>query len=241
MEEKLDAMMEEFRDTKRELEQKFLSSLNQLKKEINAAQESTMRQFSKKISSSTYEFWRKGNEHQFNFNCGIEDTIDNAKSELSKVKAADNDSKEAVKRAESSLDEGAKALTIRQKHIKIADRSDLSWATIKHYMADPLADGPEDEKEIARSEKEALKKQERANAKKVPKRGGGGKSRKPRQDYHQRNPSYRYEPYNDFGKRKWFALPPPPMPQQQFRPLVLGPCFRCGAYGHIQSSCSTPA
>jgi len=71
MEEKMDAMMEEFRDTKRELEQKFPSLRNQLKKEINAAQESTMRQFSKKIGSPTYEFQRKGNEHQFNFNCGI--------------------------------------------------------------------------------------------------------------------------------------------------------------------------
>ena len=42
-----------------------------------------------------------------------------------------------------------KALTIRQKHIKIADRSDLSWATVKHYMADLLANGPDDDKEIA--------------------------------------------------------------------------------------------
>ena len=145
-----------------------------------------------------------------------------------------------MNRAESSLDEGAKALTIRQKHIKIADRSDLSSATVKHYMANPLADGPEDEKEIARSEKEALKGQERANAKKVPKRGGG-KSRKPRQDYHQQNPSFRYEPYNDFGRREQFALPTPPMPQRQFRPRVLRPCFCCGAYGYIQSSCTAPA
>ena len=121
-----------------------------------------------------------------------------------------------------------KTLTIRQKHIKIADRSDLSWATVKHYMADPLADGPEDEKDIARLEKEALKEQERANVKKAPKRGGG-RFRKPRQDYQQQ--SYRFEPYNDFGRRERFA-PPPPMPQRQFRPRVLGPCFHCGAYSH---------
>ena len=46
------------------------------------------------------------------------------------------------------------------------DRLDLSWAMVRHYMADPLADGPEDEKEIARSEKEARKKFEQAQAKK---------------------------------------------------------------------------
>ena len=39
----------------------------------------------------------------------------------------------------------------RNKHIKIANRSDLSWATVNHYMADPLADSPEDDKEIDKS------------------------------------------------------------------------------------------
>jgi len=140
-------------------------------------------QFSKRIGSSTYEFWRKGN--QFNFNCSIEDAINTAKSELSKIKTTDSDTRDAVQRAEMSLNEGLKALSIRQKHIKIANRSDLSWATEKHYMANPLADGPEDEDEIARSEKEALKEQERAHAKKAPQHGGGGKFRKSRQDYYQ--------------------------------------------------------
>ena len=102
VEEKLDTMMAEFRDTKRELEQKFSSSLNEFKQEINAAREKTVQQFSKKIGSFTYEFWRKGNEHQFNFNCGIEDAIDSAKSELSMIKATNSDTKEAVKRAEMS-------------------------------------------------------------------------------------------------------------------------------------------
>ena len=205
---------------------------------MNATQEKTVRQFLKRIGSSTYKFKRKGNEHQFNFNCGIKNAIDNAKSQLAKVKPADVETKEAVKRAEMSLDEGTKALTTRQKHIKIADRSDLSWATVKHYMADPLADGPDDEKEIARSEKEAQKEQEWAQAKKGAKRGGGGgKFRRSRQDHLQRD--YRFDLYNDFGRRERFASQPP-MPQRQFRPRVLGPCFRCGAYGHIQSTCTAP-
>ena len=73
---------------------------------MNATQEKTVWQFSKRIGSSTYKFRRKGNEHQFNFNCGIEDAIDSTKSELPKVKSADKETKEAVKRAEMSLDEG---------------------------------------------------------------------------------------------------------------------------------------
>jgi len=57
-----------------------------------------------------------------------------------------------------------------------------------------------------------MKEEERAQAKKAPKRGGsgGGKFRKSRQAYYQRD--YRFEPYNEFGRRERFALPPPPMP-----------------------------
>jgi len=113
MESKFDAMMAEFRDTKRELEQKFSSSLNEFKREMNAAQEKTVRQFSKRIGSSTYEFRRKGNEHLFNFNCGIKDAIDTAKSELSKIKTTGSDTRDVVQRAEMSLDKGAKAHQVK--------------------------------------------------------------------------------------------------------------------------------
>jgi len=108
-----------------------------------------------------------------------------------------------LKRAESSLDEGNKALAIRRKHIKIADCSDLSCAMVRHYITDPLADGPEDEKEIARSEKEARKEFEQAKAKKSAKRGGG-RQRSSRQDY---NRDMRFDPYTDYGRRERFAQP----------------------------------
>ena len=122
----------------------------------------TSQQLTKRIGSSMYQFGRKGNEYQFNFNCGVEDGIASARSELAKVKPTDPLSVEA---ADMSLDEGSKALTTRQKYIKIADHSYLSWATVNHYMAEPLADGPEDEKEIARSENEAHKDLEWAQKK----------------------------------------------------------------------------
>jgi len=109
----------------------------------------------RRIGSPANQFWRKGNEHQYNFNSGIEDATDGAKLELMKaVKTLDTVAKETTQKVELSLvDEGAKALAIQQKHIKIADRLDLNCATVKHYMADPLADGPEDKKGIAKSEK----------------------------------------------------------------------------------------
>ena len=245
MEEKLDSFMAEVRQFKAQIEDKFTSSVSEIKNEMTAAQEKTSQQLSKKIGSSTYQFRRKGNEHQYNFNCGLEDAIDTAKSALTKAsaKTADPSAKEAIRKAELSLDEGTKALAIRQKHIKIADRSDLSWGTVKHYMADPLADGPEDEKEIKRCEKEAQKDLERAQAKKSYRRGGGGGGKQRRM----RQVEQRYDPYGDYGRRERYAPPPamvpPPVPQRNnyYRPRMLGPCFRCGAYGHIQSTCTAPA
>jgi len=66
-------------------------------------------------------------------------------------------------------------------------------------MADPLADGPEDEKDIARSDKEARKEHEQAQAEKGTKRGGGRRQRRPRQDYLM---DTRYEPYMDYSRRE---------------------------------------
>jgi len=209
--------------------------MTELKREMSAAQEKASQQLSRRIGVSTYQFQWKGNEYQFNFNCEIEDHIDTVKSELTRAKMTDPLAKDAIRKAELSLDEGAKSLAIRQKHIKIADCSDLSWATVRHYMADPLADGPDDEKEIARLEKQAQKDLERAQAEKGSYRrggGGGGKQRWMRQV------DFRYDPYGDHGKRERYTPPvmvPPPVPQRNFRPRVLGPCFRCSAYGHIQS------
>jgi len=60
-----------------------------------------------------------------------------AKLELTKaVKTSDTVAKEAIQKAELSLDEGATALAVQQKHIKIADRLNLSWATVTHFMPD---------------------------------------------------------------------------------------------------------
>ena len=103
--------------------------MNELKREISATQERTSQQLTKEMVLSTYQFRHKGNKHQFNFNCSVEDAIVSARSELVKVKPTDPASVEAERKADMSLDEGSKALATRQKHVKIADRPDLSWAT----------------------------------------------------------------------------------------------------------------
>ena len=43
----------------------------------------------------------------------------------------------------------------RQKHIKVADRSEYGWVTVGVCEDDALADDSEDEKKLERAEKEA--------------------------------------------------------------------------------------
>ena len=84
MEAKLDEMLAEVRKSRKERKElearleKFLSPMSELKREVNAAQERAALQFSKQIGLSTYEFRKKGNKYQFNFNCRIENAIDGA-------------------------------------------------------------------------------------------------------------------------------------------------------------------
>ena len=56
------------------------------------------------------------------------------------------------------MEAGEALLVNRQKMIKLADRSELGWSVVEEYEADELADNSEDEKKIARAEKEAERK-----------------------------------------------------------------------------------
>ena len=51
-----------------------------------------------------------------------------------------------MEKAKALIKEGEKLLDVRQKHIKIADRSAYGWATVAEYKEDELADNSEDEK-----------------------------------------------------------------------------------------------
>ena len=117
MEGKLDELIKEIRRSRCEVEDKLTTSIaklknevNSVKREVNAAQEKTSQDLSKKIGNSNYQFKRKGNEHQYNFNCAIEEAVCSVKEELSKVQPADPDEKATLKRAETKLSKGTKAL-----------------------------------------------------------------------------------------------------------------------------------
>ena len=77
--------------------------------------------------------------------------MSSARRELKKIKGVGDAQKESLKRVDSFLEEGIKSLEKRQKHIKVADRSDYGWATVEHYDSHPLADNSDDEKRLEKS------------------------------------------------------------------------------------------
>ena len=131
--------------------------------------------------------------------------------------------KAIVKKTGELLKEGMKAIELRQKHIKIADRSELGWAVIAAYEDDELASDSDDEKRIYRAEREA----ERVAKRKRP--GGANATRK--------------------KVAAGDTVPVQPSPRGQFsqgsrppvaRPRLVGPCYRCAEWGHLVANCPKP-
>jgi len=225
----------EIRKSHQDSDAKLDGTLKDFRKEISAAQEKTTKELSLKISKSGYTFQKKGHEHQFNFNSGVQESIASACNEIQKLSSNPSD-KDALSKADAHLDEGEKALSKRQKHIMIADGSD--WGTVRHYEADPLADDSDDEKRIKRPKKASKKEMENAGITSRKRRGGGHGG-----GYRRRRPQWM-----EYGYKRDSYLPPtlmatgphyqqrPQMGQYRNRPRVLGPCFTCGGYGHLAAS-----
>ena len=177
----------------------FQGQIADLKREVQTVQERTSTEVAQKIGKSSYQFKRKGNEIQFGFNSGIEESLSSAQRELKKIEGVGDVQKESLKRVDSFLEEGIKSLEKRQKHIKVADRSDYGWATVEHYDSHPLADNSDDEKRLEKAEKEA----ERVANKR--RRGGGTGAKRKRGWSDTGGPSSRREP-----QALQLVAPPPP-------------------------------
>ena len=68
---KLMSEMNEIKKSQRDTNNK----LREFRKEVSSVQEKTTKELSQKIAKSGYIFQRKGHEHQFNFNTGVQDNI----------------------------------------------------------------------------------------------------------------------------------------------------------------------
>ena len=140
------------------------------------------------------------------------------------------DSKE-IEEAKAEFNAGKDILLQQQKLIRLADREELGWEVIKHYVDDDLADGSDDEKAIKKARKEALES--------ITKR-----KEKRREQF--RNASLqkaqRYK-QGDTGRRDWSARGtgsgssgwrPQSRTYDRTRSTI---CYKCEREGHLQTFC----
>ena len=71
------------------------------------------------------------------------------------VVATSDSLRSTLEKAMEAAKEGEGLLKLRQKHIKLADRSDHGWKVVQEYETDDLANDSGDEKRIAKAEKAA--------------------------------------------------------------------------------------
>ena len=100
-------------------------------------------------------FKKQGHEKQFLFNELVWEQFDVIDSALKQTLPT-------VEKACAAIQKGERLIDIRQKNIKIADRSEHGWTTVAEYEEDELADNSDDEKRLFRAEARAGRKKQRS-------------------------------------------------------------------------------
>ena len=146
------------------LSSSFDAKLADFKEQLMEEQKMENDRLTKKLKlEKKFEFRRKGNEIQH-----AKAVVDEAAAILDKHPAT------SLERAKEALKEGMHLIDERQKLIKIADRSESGWLTAQEYETDEIADDSDDEKRIARAERQAERlKKKKSQA--VGRRGRGGR------------------------------------------------------------------
>ena len=179
---------------------------------MTAGQEAASQEVIKRIDKQSYQFQKKGNEAQFVFNTTVEEHVETARTELSKVMPAVTEEQQlTIKKAVAELDKGAKAIATGQKHIRIADCSELGWSVVTAYESDELADNSNDAKRLFKAEKEAERRLQKRKRKQNPAMGAR------KQVAEASGPEVPARRGGGTGGR-------PP----STRPRLIGPCYRCG-------------
>ena len=104
---------QELMDAIKESKTDFQGQIVDLKCKVQSVQEKTSSDIAYKLGKSGYQFKRKGNEIQFKFNSGIEESMSSVWQELKKIQTVGEEQKETLKRVDNFLDEGLKSLDKR--------------------------------------------------------------------------------------------------------------------------------
>ena len=100
-----------------------------------------------------------GNQDQFKFCTSVQEHLQAALSCFSEDEFGDwqlnSGGRLALNNVASELKNAISLVAQRQKLIRLADRSELGWAVVPHYLADPLASDEDDEKRMKTAGKAA--------------------------------------------------------------------------------------
>ena len=111
------------------------------------------------LQSTMAEFKSKGNKDQFDHSQEVLETLSETASQLDLGR---------YEKGKEILSEGIPLVEKRLKVIKLADRSEFGWSTVKEYMFDELASDSDDEKRIFRSERRAERSAKKFSKRKKP-------------------------------------------------------------------------
>lgn len=227
----LQKIMNAIADTNRAFEEKF----TQLKQDVKKGQEETVERLSKKTRrEKSFEFSKKGNRFQHEFNDTVAETLEDAQIDIDTLKGsgAAGSASKPFQSLEESIKKGQDLIAERQKLIKLADRSEFGWGVVSEYQSDELAVDDDDEKRIEKAAEKKLARKKRKSDK------SGYTAAKKRPTYQPNVPTT--TPPVGFcpqapaaGYRNRFYPGRPVMPPAQ----PIGPCHECGELGHLKRSC----
>ena len=222
----------------RSVEANVDAKLSSMRKEMRDERETADERLVKKIRlDSKPTFKKRGHEKQFLFNEQVREQFEVIDSALKQTPPA-------VEKARAAIQEGERLIDIRQKNIKIADRSEHGWATVAEYEEDELADNSDDEKRLFRAEARAGRKKQRSLKDSSKKKGASRKTffRAPWPNAmpHGGEPAQSANgTFLGAGFQRLLAQLQAPKPSvaPSGASLQLGPCFLCGKPGHYRKSC----
>ena len=131
------------------LTNKIDEKLQSFKRQIVEEQSARLDSAVKRFKRDGYFFKKEGNRQMYEHEEKVMGVLVEVKEAVAK-----SDAVVAVQR----IEEGMNLVKNRMKLIKVADRSQYGWSTVKEYEQDDLASDSEDEKRLTRSERQAERK-----------------------------------------------------------------------------------
>lgn len=222
---------------------KSSEQFQELKGEIAKTRDETTEAVAKRLKKERQlNFKSKGNRIQHETNEEVMDKLEAAVSSVEKAIANPEKAAASLGKTVEVLNEGKTLLAARQKHIRIADRSEHGWNTVVEYEADELASDSDDEKKLEKAEKAADRKAQR-----------GRKRKQDFQSWKAKRPSsgapssYTYGQLSTGGSSGSGAYFNPATAGQRGGasasasatgvPKPIGPCFHCLQMGHLRRNC----